>query len=470
MRRAQANVGQFDAILRQDFPSFVGKCFCELNGGIPYLRNWHIEALAHQLERCRLGENKRLITTQPPRSLKSLIASIAWPAFILGHDPTKRTIGVSYSSDLAIKLARDFRQVVTSDWYRRVFPRTISTKDTETEFETSCGGGRLAVSIGGTITGRGGDYIIIDDPLKAEEALWKSAREKVNDYFRNTLYSRLNSKVTGVIVLVMQRLHEDDLAGRLLKQDGWVHLNLPAIATREEHIAVGDGRFFDRKEGDVLHPVREPREALEQIQRTLGSRHFQAQYQQAPVPETGNLIHRDWLRYYDTPPTRTDTTRVIQSWDTAMKGEQIHDFSVCTTWLAHKGNHYLLDVVRRQCGYPALLELVIDQYRRHEPDGLLIEDKGSGTALTKICAIATKSPRSQSDQKAIRSRVWIPPRWASNKERFICRGKLRGSATSCMSCCAFQTLTSMIRLTACPSISSGTAGAKDRRSKSTGHD
>ena len=356
MRGAQANVGQFDAILRQDFGSFIDKCFYELNGGRPYLRNWHIEALADQLERCRLGENKRLITTQPPRSLKSLIASIAWPAFILGHDPTKRVIGVSYSSDLAIKLARDFRQIVTSDWYRRIFPRTISTKDTETEFETSCGGGRLAVSIGGTITGRGGDYIIIDDPLKAEEALSKSAREKVNDYFRNTLYSRLNSKVTGVIVLVMQRLHEDDLAGRLLKQGGWVHLNLPAIATRDERIAIGNGRFFDRQEGDVLHPAREPREALEQIERTLGIRHFPAQYQQAPVPETGNLIHSDWLRYYDTPPTRTDTTRVIQSWDTAMKGEQIHDFSVCTTWLTHKGNHYLLDVVRRQCGYPALLE------------------------------------------------------------------------------------------------------------------
>jgi predicted phage terminase large subunit-like protein len=381
MRGAQANVGEFDAILRQDFPSFVAKCFCELNGGIAYLRNWHIEAFAYQLERCRLGENKRLITTQPPRSLKSLIASIAWPAFILGHDPTKRVIGVSYSSDLAIKLARDFRQIVTSDWYRRIFPRTISTKDTETEFETSRGGGRLAVSIGGSITGRGGDYIIIDDPLKAEEALSKSAREKVNDYFRNTLYSRLNSKVTGVIVLVMQRLHEDDLAGRLLKQGCWVHLNLPAIATRDERITIGNGRSFDRQEGDVLHPAREPREALEQIQRTLGGRHFQAQYQQAPVPETGNLIRRDWLLYYDTSPTRTDTTRVIQSWDTAMKGEQIHDFSVCTTWLRHKGNHYLLDVVRRQCGYPALLELVIAQYRRHDPNGLLIEDKGSGTQL-----------------------------------------------------------------------------------------
>ncbi len=397
MRGAQANVGQFDAILRQDFGSFIDKCFYELNGGRPYLRNWHIEALADQLERCRLGENKRLITTQPPRSLKSLIASIAWPAFILGHDPTKRVIGVSYSSDLAIKLARDFRQIVTSDWYRRIFPRTISTKDTETEFETSCGGGRLAVSIGGTITGRGGDYIIIDDPLKAEEALSKSAREKVNDYFRNTLYSRLNSKVTGVIVLVMQRLHEDDLAGRLLKQGGWVHLNLPAIATRDERIAIGNGRFFDRQEGDVLHPAREPREALEQIERTLGIRHFPAQYQQAPVPETGNLIHSDWLRYYDTPPTRTDTTRVIQSWDTAMKGEQIHDFQCVRPGSRTRAT----TIFSMWCGVSVAIllfwKLVIAHYCRHHPIGLLIEDKGSGTAL-----IQDLSHRAQISSIAIR--------------------------------------------------------------------
>jgi predicted phage terminase large subunit-like protein len=261
------------------------------------------------------------------------------------------------------------------------FPGNTSGQRHQIEFETTRGGWRLAVSIGGSITGRGGNFIIIDDPLKAEEALSRSVREKVNDYFRTTLYSRLDSKLDDVIVLVMQRLHEEDLAGQLLKQGDWTHLNLPAIAIRDERIALPDGRYHDRKEGEVLHPAREPREALDKTRRTIGARLFQAQYQQAPVPETGNLVHRGWIRYYDIVPERTDVTSIVQSWDTAMKGDEIHDYSVGTTWLKHNNNYYLIDLVRRQCDYPALLQLIVQQHQRHRPDTILIEDKGSGISL-----------------------------------------------------------------------------------------
>jgi predicted phage terminase large subunit-like protein len=322
-----------------------------------------------------------LIINLPPRSLKSICASVTFPAFVLGHDPTQRLICVAYSNDLALKHARDFRSIINSPWYKDLFRRTRAVKDTDTEFETTKGGGRLATSIGGTITGRGGSFILIDDPLKAEEALSGSARDKVNDYFRNTLYSRLDSKVHGVIMLVMQRLHEEDLAGYLLKQSGWMHLNLPAIATADEQIPLGGGCFHNRKEEDVLHPAREPRDQLDQTKQLMGSSHFQAQYQQAPVPESGNLIKRDWLRYSEVLPARTGDTRIVQSWDTAMKADQMNDFSVCTTWLENEGNHFLLDVVRKRCEYPALLRLVLEQYHRHTPDTILIEDKGSGTAL-----------------------------------------------------------------------------------------
>jgi hypothetical protein len=344
-----------DPILRSDFPAFIQKCFHEVNGGTSYVHSWHIEALAYELERCRRGENTRLIATQPPRSLKSLVTSIAWPAFILGHDPSKRIIVASYSDQLARKLGRDFRQIVRSNWYRRIFPGTVATKESETEFETTRGGGRLAVSIGGTVTGLGGSIIVIDDPLKAEEAMSKSARNKANDYLSNTLYSRLDNKVTGVIVLVMQRLHPEDLAGCLLQQGGWHYLNLPAIAARDERFDLGGGRFYDRKMGGVLQPVREPRSTVDQTKRTLGSRYFQAQYQQEPVAETGNLINRDWLRYYSVLPPRTGNTFTTQSWDTAMKADQIHDYAVCTTWTANNEHHYLHDLVRRHCTYPVLL-------------------------------------------------------------------------------------------------------------------
>jgi predicted phage terminase large subunit-like protein len=373
--------GVVDSILRIDFLSFIEKCFRELNSGTTYRPNWHIEAMAHELERCRTGVNKRLIITVPPRSLKSLCASIAFPAFLLGHDPSQRLINVSYSQELGIKFASGFRQVANSNWYQRLFRATRAVRDTESEFETTRGGGRVSISIGGSMLGRGGNFIIIDDPLKAEEALSRSARDRANDYYRTSIPTRLDSKRDGVIVLVMQRLHAEDLAGRLINEGGWTHLNLPAIATRDERIALTNGRWHFRKEGDVLHPEREPRAILDELRRTLGSMHFQAQYQQEPVSETGNIIKRDWIKYYDTAPSRSAGTTIVQSWDTAMKGDQIHDYSVCTTWLKSNGNHYLIDLVRRRCEYPALIQLLRQQHQRHSPDSILIEDKGTGTSL-----------------------------------------------------------------------------------------
>jgi predicted phage terminase large subunit-like protein len=408
-------------ILRAQFVPFIAKCCSELNSGTPHRRNWHIEAIAHQLERCRTGANKRLIITVPPRSLKSLCTSIAFPAFLLGHDPTQRVINVSYSQELGAKFTAGFRQVVNSQWYRRIFPDTRAGRDTDGEFETTRGGGRVSISIGGSMTGRGGNFIVIDDPLKAEEALSRSARERVNDYYRTTLLTRLDSKIDGVIVLVMQRLHAEDLAGRLINEGGWTHLNLPAIAPHDERIALMSGRCHSRKEGEVLHPEREPRAILEELRRALGSMHFQAQYQQAPVSETGNIIKRDWIQHYDTAPYRSADTTIVQSWDTAMKGDQIHDYCVCTTWLKAKGDHYLIDLVRRRCEYPALIQLVREQYRRYSPDSILIEDTGTGTSLIqdlryydKITPIAIKPDGDKVTRLSTASltieqgRVWFP--------------------------------------------------------------
>src|SRR5205085_898103 len=202
-----------------------------------------------------------------------------------------------YSQELGAKFTAGFRQVVNSTWYRRIFRATRAARDTEGEFETTRGGGRVSISIGGSMTGRGGNFIIIDDPLKAEEAPFRSARERVNDYYGTTLLTRLDSKIDGVIVLVMQRLHAEDLAGRLIGEGGWTHLKLPAIATHDERVTLTNGRGHFRKEGDLMHPEREPRAILDELRRALGSMHFQAQDQQAPVSETGNIIKRDWIRH-----------------------------------------------------------------------------------------------------------------------------------------------------------------------------
>jgi hypothetical protein len=174
-----------DAITCTDFPSFIRKAFQILSPSATYYDNWHIHAMAYRLEQVRLGKIKRLLITIPPRSLKSQICSVAFPAYILGHDPTKRVVGISYSQDLATKLSNDCREVMSSPWYRQLFPQTKLSrlKNTEAEFATTQMGYRLATSIEGTVTGRGGDIIIVDDPLKPIDALSDSRRGRVNSAF-----------------------------------------------------------------------------------------------------------------------------------------------------------------------------------------------------------------------------------------------------------------------------------------------
>jgi len=373
-----------NAALREDLDTFVHRVFHIVAPGPPYQHDWHIEVIADRLERAAAGEITRLIITLPPRHLKSICASMAFPAWILGHDPTARIVCVSYSSDLAAKHARDCRAVMETQWYKAVFrgTRLDRSKTAETEFATTAMAFRLATSVGGTLTGRGGNIFIIDDPLKASDAMSDLKREDVNDWFRNTLYSRLDDKASDRIVVVMQRLHPDDLVGYLLSRDeGWVHLNLPAIAKTAERFARGDGRVFVRKPGEPLHPEREPLEVLERVKQTIGSYEFAAQYQQNPLPLEGGLIKWNWFRFVDALPQREPTDFVTQSWDTASKAEEIHDCSVCMTWLRRGSEHYLLDVTRVRAEYPRLKRLIVEMADRYRPDAVLIEDKGSGTQL-----------------------------------------------------------------------------------------
>ena len=204
-----------DEACRQDLVSFTQLCHEILTPNKSLLMNWHIDAIAHHLEQVRLGRIKHLIINLPPRYLKSLMASVAFPAFLLGHDPTKRVIVVSYGSDLAVKLANDCRAIINSPRYKSIFPglQISRSKNTESEIVTSRGGFRLAASVDGSLTGRGGDVIVIDDPLKPSDAFSDAKREHVNEWFKNTLYSRLDDKQKGAIIIVMQRLHDDDLCG-----------------------------------------------------------------------------------------------------------------------------------------------------------------------------------------------------------------------------------------------------------------
>jgi predicted phage terminase large subunit-like protein len=371
----------FAAVLRTDLSAFVWKSFQTVLPGTPYLPNWHIDAVVHQLMRVRAGDVSRLLVNQPPRSLKSICVSVAYVAWLLGHDPTRRIIVVSYSNEFAAELHRQFRMVIDAPWYRELFPAMRPAKDSGTELVTTAGGSRYATSVGGTLTGRGADLIILDDPLKAEDAMSEVARKRVIDWYAGTLVSRLNDKEKGPIVVVMQRLHEDDLAGRLLEQGGWEHLSLPAIAVQDTVIAVGAGKSVMRRVGDILHPQRESKEALDRIKGEIGSLQFSAQYQQHPVPIEGNLVKRSWLKWYETAPPLGAGTEIVQSWDVATTTGETRDWSVCTTWLNCKRTYYLIDVWRGRLEFPQLKRKLIDLARQHGPNRILIEKAGPGLHL-----------------------------------------------------------------------------------------
>ena len=376
----------YRAFLRRDLYAFTQRCFYELNPTKTFLPNWHIEVVASALEACRRGEITRLNINQPPRSLKSHCASVAFVAFLLGHDPSAQIICASYGQELASKHALDCRTILASGWYQDLFPHTrlSSERQAVQEFMTTQQGFRLSTSVGGALTGRGADFIIIDDPLKPDEALSDTQRKAGNAWFDNTLYSRLNDKRTGRIILIMQRLHEDDLVGHVLGKERWKVIRLPAIAEEDETHVIQTPygtRRFNRRAGEALHPEREPLEVLNHLREALGEYNFACQYQQAPAPLGGGLVKAEWFKAYTTADRPAKFEMIFQSWDTANKPTELSDYSVCTTWGVKEKHVYLLHVFRKRLGYPELKRAVREQAEAFSPQTILIEDKASGTQL-----------------------------------------------------------------------------------------
>lgn len=375
---------QYLALMRNDLYAFGQRAFRQLYPQTEFSPNWHLELIAAKLEACMRGEIKRLIINVPPRSLKSHTASVAFPAYLLGHQPSSQVLCVSYGQELANKLSIDTRNVMASEWYREAFgPRLSPDKQSVTEFVTPQRGFRMATSVGGVLTGRGADFIIIDDPMKPDDAVSESQRKATNDWYDGTLLSRLNDKSKGCIIIVMQRLHMDDLVGHVQEQENWEVLSFPAIAVRDETFTYQSPygqRTYTRKSGEVLHEARESRAVLEALQKTTGEYNFSGQYQQEPAPMGGGLVKKKWFKEYD-PNKLPYGMRIIQSWDTANKPTELSDYSVCTTWGIKDKSIYLLDVLRARLAYPELKRAVGEMQRKYTAEIVLIEDKASGVQL-----------------------------------------------------------------------------------------
>ncbi len=366
--------------LRTHFPSYLRKVFHTLNPGQDYIHNWHLDAISEYLDALETENIRRLIINMPPRSLKSLTTTVAWTSYLLGRAPETKIITASYSSALSIKHAMDVRALVACPWYRQLFPQMqiMPGQNEKYKFATTRYGFRLATSVGGTLTGEGGDVIIVDDPLNPAQATSRHFRNRANHWFDHTLSSRLNDKRHGKMLVVMQRLHEEDLTGHLLGKGGWEQLCLPAIAESPLTISIGD-YVYPMEAGDLLQPTRESEAILHQLRMDLGSMAFSAQYLQSPVSEQGHMIRKEWLHTGDTIPGTWDS--IIQSWDTAIKSGHANDYSACVTIGVHEHQYYVLDVLAFRADYPELRRTVLSHYERTMPDAVLIEDKASGQSL-----------------------------------------------------------------------------------------
>jgi predicted phage terminase large subunit-like protein len=396
----------YKAACRRYLRFFIKEAFPIVNPGAEFLDNWHIDLISEYLESITKCEIKRLIINIPPRSLKSICISVCWPAWLLGTDPTRRIICASYSQNLSNKLSLDCRHLMRSNWFSNIFPDTTIAGDQnqKNKFLTKHRGFRLATSVGGTITGEGGNFLILDDPHNAIDVNSSKKRENAICWFQQSFSSRLDNKKTGVIIIIMQRLHIGDLTGFLLEKQptNWHLLNIPAISADDIYYEINGFKYFFKK-NHFLHPAREGVAEIHRAKNELGSSAFAAQYLQNPIAEDGGMVKKSWLKYYTHTLAIDDYDHIMQSWDTAIKSGDRNSYSVCTTWGKLNDQFYLLDVFRERVEYPALKNRVTNGALLWQPDLILIEDKASGQSLLQdlkrehpafsLVAVKTKSDK-----------------------------------------------------------------------------
>jgi predicted phage terminase large subunit-like protein len=368
-------------MLRTDLSLFTEQVVNTVNPGANYLHNWHIDLIAEYLLACQRGDIKRLIINIPPRHLKSISVAVAFPAWLLGHNPSEQIMCASYSQDLSFKHSLDCRLVMQDPWYQELFPGTqiVEDQNTKRKFVTTARGHRIATSVGGTATGEGAKYLIVDDPLSAQQGQSEAFRATANTWFDQTFSTRLNDKKEGCIIVIMQRLHENDLTGHLLAKGGWEHLCLPMIAECDEKLTKGY-KTFERKTGEFLHEARMGKTEVDIIKNEVGSYAFSGQYQQRPSPEGGGEFRKDWLEYYDnlTPGTLNYYIFI----DPANSKNKDSDYTAAVVIGAGgDGNLYIVDLIRDRLNVREREELVFDLHKKYKPKTVAYEKYGMQTDI-----------------------------------------------------------------------------------------
>ncbi len=393
--------------IRRSLYAFIRSAWPVVEPATRFRPNWHIDAICEHLEAASRGEVRRLLITIPPRHMKTLQAAVFWPAWVWLSRPERRFLYASYAHSLSITHSLICRRLIQSEGVGSRAAGTLLERlgyrglveliwgaeawalrddhNRKGRFENTRTGFRLATSVGGTVTGEGGDFLVLDDPHKPEEAQSDAVRESMLDWHDSTWTTRVNDAATGVQVIVMQRLHERDLAGHVLERGGWEHLCLPA--EYEPHHPCVWPRDPRTEPGEVLWP-KWGQPWLREKRTELGSYGYAGQYQQRPAPAEGGILKRDWWRYHDPDGPLPHFEEIVQSWDMAFTDTDGSDYVVGQAWGRFTGEKYLLHQVRARIEFTdtvhAVRELtawVEENFPKHRSHAKLVEDKANGPAV-----------------------------------------------------------------------------------------
>ncbi len=358
-----------ESAIRNDFMSFVKYVWPD------FIEGSHHKIMAEKFNKVARGELKRVIINMAPRHTKSEFSSYLLPSWMIGKNPKLKIIQATHTTELAVRFGRKAKHLIDSEEYQKIYPTKLREDSKAAgRWETNEGGEYFAAGVGGSITGRGADLLIIDDPHSEQDALNVNALDRTWEWYTSGPRQRLQPG--GIIVVVMTRWNMKDLTGRLInaqketKADQWEVIEFPAILPNNKPV----------------WPEYWKLEELESVKASLAIGKWNAQYQQNPTAEEGSIIKREWWNLWekDLPPLY----HVIQSYDTAFLKKETADFSAITTWgvfypTEDSGpNLILLDVVKDRFEFPELRRVALEQYQYWKPESVIVEGKASGMPLT----------------------------------------------------------------------------------------
>ena len=437
-RQRAAREAELDHLLailaEKSLREYIQQAWPILEPGTPFTPGWHIDAIAEHLEAVSRGEIRKLLINMPPRHMKSLSVSVFWPTWEWIRRPELGWLFASYAMSLAVRDSVKCRRIIESPWYQHRWGQAYQLagdQNAKSRYENTKTGYRISLSVDSAVTGEGADRLVVDDPHNVREAESDAVRSATIAWWRESMSTRINNPKTVTRVVVMQRVHEEDLAGYLLAEEGdWEHLCLPAEYEPKLQIQVSAIGWQDPRTepGELLWPQRFGPKELADLKKTLGSYGVAGQLQQRPSPAGGGMLKRFWWRYWCYPgqnlppvsvrlpeggvasikavplPGKFDET--IQSWDATFKDTKASDYVVGQVWARKGADKFALDQVRARMDFPATVAAVRALTANWPAARLkLVEDKANGPAVIatlkhEIPGIVPVSPQGSKEARA----------------------------------------------------------------------